>query len=66
MTEYLNRTVRETTVAARLTLADRRLVEAAAAARGAPSLSSYIAAVATKAAWRDLLGQEPRKDTHDG
>ena len=47
---------RGTTVSARLTVADRRLLEAAAAKRGAPSLSAYLAQVATEAARRDLLG----------
>lgn len=53
---------RRETVAARVTREDRRLLEAAAAARGA-TLSSYIAEVATQAARVELLqppaGQRP-------
>ncbi len=52
---------RGTTVSARLTVADRRLLEAAAAERGAPSLSAYVAQVATEAARRDLLGVDRRE-----
>jgi uncharacterized protein (DUF1778 family) len=48
---------REWTVSARVTGAHRKLLEAAAAARGAQSLSAYIAEVATEAARRDLVGQ---------
>lgn len=61
MSGYLNRSVREATVSARFTVADRRLVEAAAAERGAPSLSAYLAQVATEAARRDLLRVDRRE-----
>ncbi len=44
----------EATIAARLTDADRRLVEAAAAARGA-TLSAWLADAATATARRELL-----------
>ena len=44
----------EAVIAARITAADRRLVEAAAAARGA-TLSAWVADIATRAARKELL-----------
>jgi uncharacterized protein (DUF1778 family) len=58
MTQYLAST-RATTISARITVADRRLIEAAAAKRRAPSLSAYVAEVATKAAQLDLFKDDP-------
>lgn len=58
MSQYLAPT-RETTISARITIADRRLIEAAAAKLRAPSLSAYVAEVATKAAQLDLFRDDP-------
>ena len=73
MSQYLAAT-RETTISARITVADRRLIEAAAAKRRAPSLSAYVAEVATKAAQLDLFrddstatpGSRPERTVQDG
>ena len=51
--EYIQ-PVRESTVTARLTLADRRLLELAAATREA-TISAFVAEAAIRAARRDLL-----------
>ncbi len=51
---------RETTVTARVTRADRRLLEAAAEARRA-TISAYVADAAMRAARRDLgIGRDPK------